>query len=169
MKEAFGAVHRVRIDQILHKWIFRFQQCLEQLPIKFPDQQMLKKFTINETLPPQQGFREFLGFLEVMHNHSADLFSLFRTNPAMPLHLLATGIGKPLFSAMAQVAATKETYLRCCTGSSDELAIAEAALSSTTTIVLEPTAIWNNVFVRCPFRHSDLRRYRQMAMEMRGL
>jgi transcription elongation GreA/GreB family factor len=145
IKEAFGTLRRVRIAKILHKWVFRFQQCLDQMPVKFPDQTMFKKFTVNERLPVNERFREILGFMDHTQVQREGALKQYRDHFAMPLSLLAAGLGVSVFAAMAQIVSSKDTYLRCCTGAALETSSAEAALLSAAEIVLEPTCVGMSV------------------------
>src|SRR5207248_1782590 len=42
ISEPFGTVRRCVVEQTMHKWVFRFQRCIEELPTRFPEQQLFK-------------------------------------------------------------------------------------------------------------------------------
>ncbi len=141
IKEAFGTSRRVRIEAIQHKWLFRFQQCLRQFPIKFPEQTMFKTFSVNESLPVEEGFREILGFMDSEEVRHEKALAAYRDNIAVPLGLLATGLGTTIFGAMSQIVATNDLRLRCWSGIPERTVVAEAALVSPLKIVLEASVL----------------------------
>jgi tetratricopeptide (TPR) repeat protein len=141
LDEAFGTKRKVRIDEILPKSVFRFRQCLEQLPRRFPSQDLFKVFHVAPDSPPEEGLKEILEFLEDAQRRQTDVLTIYRENPAVTLHLLAKGIGKPLTSAMELVSRSDGHTIRCCTGASEESIEAERDIHGAREIVADPVAL----------------------------
>ena len=138
-EESLGSTRRVKIVKLLHKFVFRYQDCIENLPNRFPDQSLLKVFHVNEKASPQDAFAEMLTFMGKMSQREDDAAAMYR-DQSITLQMLASAIGRSLCAAISLLA-PKGYVIKCVPGSPDERERGLEAIRSSDAVVVEPTAL----------------------------
>lgn len=127
------------IKQLVSKYVYRFNVCMQQFGGRFPGGEVIKTVVFKE-----QGGKIDLTFLEKMAEQDAQLTQkiedLYR-NELVPLYFVAHAKGRTVFEAMHHVASKPDLNLKCCTGTDEELAIAQGAMKEAENLVIDVTAI----------------------------
>ena len=143
---AQGIQNRIgEITKIEDKYVHRFQDCIGQWQIRFPellqDMQLVK-------LPQNTGksgeldldISTILEHIDCRHESMLNLQQIYKEKP-LPLHLFGKGFDKNAFDSLLHLANSKDVFVRCCSGSNEERDQAAKALESCNTVVLDISAI----------------------------
>lgn len=141
LADNFGTINRLRIEEILHKWVFRFQECLREFRQKFPEHAFFKQIRVRENLPPEEGLREFLAELTEMHSKREQALEFYTTNPLMPIQMLSRALGSSIVEAMEIATWSERLGIRSCFGSADEVRRADEVAANAASLVLDITAL----------------------------
>jgi len=127
------------IKQLVSKYVYRFNVCMQQFGARFPGGEVIKTVFFKE-----QGGKIDFTVLDKMAEQDAQLTQKIEDlylNKLVPLHFVAHVKGSTVFEAMHHVASKPDLNLKCCTGTDEELAIAQAAMEDAENLVIDVTAI----------------------------
>ena len=132
------------IKAVQNKYIYRFQDCVGQWQIRFPDIPSLQTVMIQKKSTAsgesEMDFDAIKIPVDIRHKQVTKLSQLYMTSP-LPLHLFGHQFGKNSFEALVHFATTPNTAVKCCTGSSEEHEYAAKAFRSCNTVILDLSAI----------------------------
>ncbi len=133
------------VISIIPKYVFRFQDCISQFQIRFPNRGDIQRFQVTPekaAAPTDIDIQPIVQALKQRRDHVTNVVNVYRSQP-MPLHALATATGRSVFETMCFLAYNPNTGLRwCCQGSLDERELAAVACRDNRRVVLELTAIY---------------------------
>jgi hypothetical protein len=164
LPEAFGKPRRFVIAEILHRFIYRFRDCLDNLSRKFPHQQLFRVFKIRDDLPANEAFAEILETLDLGDRRDRNAIDDYKKLP-MPLVLLAKRIGNSVLAAMQAAATADRGFIRCSNGNPQEQEGGVSALQTASAVVFEQTAILTWCLLRTFFDVDVLSAIRQWTVE----
>ncbi len=135
-----------KIEKIVSKYVYRFNDCLEEFERRFPGESAIRRFIVTET-----SGKPDISFLDRMVRRDAEvgqrLIDLYESMPC-PVFVLADSKSRSMLETMKHVAATPGLRLRCCRGTDEEEELAEAALGAADTVVLDTSAVVTLLFTR---------------------
>jgi tetratricopeptide (TPR) repeat protein len=132
------------ITGILSKFVYRFQDCMENFQLRFPEEhgfQMVRVGTTDESGVTTYDFSAVKRSLEQKKAYVLELIRLYREQP-VPLHMLATFTGTDVFEVMRHLAGSPNERIRTCVGSVEERQNALDALQEGGTFVIDTTALF---------------------------
>lgn len=128
------------IEAICRKYVYRKVEIINGWEDRFPDQEFVRKYTFPTKEDGSPDISLILKALDLKEQQKEEMHALYRDNP-----ISATTFAKfadaGLLESLSHLASEGTLPIRCCRGTTDELGRAEAALSGTGTIVLEPSAL----------------------------
>lgn len=132
------------IKAIQNKYVHRFQDCMRQWQVRFPESPLVQSVKLPEKLG-ESGEPEF--DMSVIHQsvdkHHEDVSrteQLYKENP-VSLHIFGEHFDGTAFTALLHLASGMDVPVRCCNGSVEEREQAAKALRSCNTLVLDMSAI----------------------------
>lgn len=135
---------RARVIKIVSKYVFRFQDSMEQYQARFPDRSDLQRITFASEDGPegQLDIAPILASLDKRREHVGHVKAIYANRP-MPLHCVAEATGRDLFETMSHLTTNSEEGVRwCCIGSLEERQAAIAVTCSCKSFVLDLTAFF---------------------------
>ena len=132
------------IRKIQNKYVYRFQDCMGQWQVRFPELPYLQTFRIpqktGDSGGPEPDISVILQSVDERHEYVRNLLDLYKESP-LTLHILGERFGETAFEALWNLAMTPDVPVRCCIGSGEEREHAAKALRSCNTVVLDLSAI----------------------------
>ncbi len=132
------------IKIIQNKYIHRYQDCMKQWQVRFPNLPVVQAVKLPEK-PGKLGEPEpdISPILQSLDRHQEDVSNAERIyqEELVPLHIFGEHFGGTAFSALNHLARRTEVPVRCCRGSVDEREQAVKALRACNTLVLDMSAI----------------------------
>jgi tetratricopeptide (TPR) repeat protein len=131
------------IRAITSKYVFRFQDSMRNWQIRFPEVAGLQSFKVMRT--NKEGKEEFdpspiIASIEQLARNLQRLKELYISAP-MPIHMLAAAQDKSTIQATLYLAQQDDAGALCCMGAEDERTNALAALDTSGTWIIEPSAL----------------------------
>ena len=142
---AKGIQERIgKITQIQNKYVYRFQDCMGQWQVRFPELPYLQATMIAQKTgasgQPEPDISAILKFLDKRHEHVSKVHQFYKESP-LTLHFLGKQFGTNAFEAIRHLASSQDVPVKCCIGSAEEHEQAEKAFRSCNTVVLDLSAI----------------------------
>ncbi len=132
------------IKAIQNKYIHRYQDCMEQWQVRFPESPIVQVVKLPERLgesgEPEPDTSVIRQSVDMRHEAVSTVEHLYKENP-VPLHIFGKRFGESAFTALLHLASKMDVPVRCCNGSVEEREQAEKALRSCNTLVLDMSAI----------------------------
>lgn len=130
----------VRVIDILDKHVHRFQDCMSQWQVRFPNEpdfEMIRVARGDQT--GDLKLEPIIKVLDARRESIAQLDEMYRANP-MPIHVLARAHGSDI-EAFAHVLASENLEIRCSGGADEEWHRALQDLDGCRAVVLDLTAL----------------------------
>ncbi|MBN2455312.1 MAG: hypothetical protein JXB29_02055 [Sedimentisphaerales bacterium] len=127
------------IKNVLSKYVYRFNYCLEEFESRFPGTQAVKRLIIKE----EDGKPDFAP-LDRLVEKDADFSQKIEekyNKQLIPIYTVANLKSRQIIEAMQHIISTPKIRFKCCTGSNEEMEIAECALRESENIVVDATAL----------------------------
>jgi tetratricopeptide (TPR) repeat protein len=130
---------------ILSKYVYRFQDSMNQFQVRFPTREDLQQVRLategsedNEQLDPTPIFAS----LDRRRERVQQALSVFHRQPT-PVHLLASSVGRHIFETLNSLTRNPNAGVRwCCLGNVNEREEALGALRDCRSVVLDLTALY---------------------------
>ncbi|MYE61432.1 MAG: GreA/GreB family elongation factor [Candidatus Dadabacteria bacterium] len=132
------------IKKIQNKYVYRFQDCIEQRQVRFPgltDVQLIRmvpKETGSDE--PELDISTILDLVDKLHEEMLKFEQAYKEGP-LPLHVFGEHFGGNAFEAVLNLATSPSGLVKCCEGSREEYNSAAETLGSCSTVVLDMSAI----------------------------
>ena len=127
------------IKNVISKYVYRFNYCLEEFENRFPGSQAIKRMIIKE-----EGGKPDLSPLHRLVEKDAEYVQKIEelyTKQLVPIYTVANLKGRHVLEAMQHIIYTPNLRLKCCKGTDEELVIAEHALRESEKLVIDATAL----------------------------
>lgn len=131
--------NQVVVKQIVNKYVYRWNDCLEQWAFRFSDN--LEVIAIRAA--DQTGRPDFTRVLAMLKEHSEDVqrvHTLYSSSP-VPIHAVAAVTRRNDIEALADLAGDENILIRCCDGSGPEREDGARALASCSGVVIDTIAL----------------------------
>ena len=132
------------IKSIRNKYIYRYQECTDQWQVRFPEHPFLQMVSIPEKTvesgESEPDISVILKSIDERHEHVEKLNEIYSTRD-MPLHMYGKQFGTNAFEALIGLAQFADVSVKCCVGSVEERDEASRALRSSSTVVIDSSAI----------------------------
>lgn len=143
---AQGIQNRVgKITKIENKYVHRFQDCIGQWQIRFPellqDMQLLRiPQNTGKSGELEPDISTILEYIDCRQEGMLNLQQIYNEKP-LPLYLFGKNFDQNAFEALLHLANSKDVFVKCCSNSNEERNQAAKALESCNTVVLDMSAI----------------------------
>jgi hypothetical protein len=137
------------VRQILSKYVFRYQECITQWEIRFPDSPEIQMFRLSAARPAEGEQPDFAPIIEALkrkRDSTQEIEKLY-SSQLVPIHFVAEAKGLSDLQALAGLADSDEVQVRCCLGTAQERDEALGRLASSSALVLDVTAITTLTFL----------------------
>ena len=132
------------IKQIQNKYVHRFQDCMGQWQVRFPELPYLEAVRIPQQTgasgEPEPDISVILKSLDDRYEHVKQFEGIYKEK-LIPLHILSKPFGTSAFEALQHLALSRDVSIKCCVGSAEEREHAAKAFRSCNTVVLDMSAI----------------------------
>ena len=132
------------IKAIQNKYVHRYQDCMEQWQVRFPESPVVQVVKLPEKLgesgEPELDMSVIRQSVDMRHEDVSNVEQLYRENP-VSLHIFGEHFGGTAFTALQHLASRTDVPVRCCNGSVEEREQAAKALGSCNTLVLDMSVI----------------------------
>lgn len=144
-----GAIQNrtAKIQAVLHKYAFRYQDILQRWQLRFPDLpyiQMVRLTDHSDETSEQFDFAPLLRAIDAQHIRAERVFELYRQQPC-PIHTVATILGEDDIATLMKLAGNAQTPIRSRYGEREvadaEMAAGMEALRAGLRPILDPTAL----------------------------
>ena len=133
-----------RITSVQNKYVYRFQDCVGQWQVRFPDLPHLQMVMITqetgESGETELDIEVIKRSVDKRHEHVTMLHQIYKTRP-LTLHMFGEQFGTNAFEALRHLATTEDVPVKCSIGSSEEREHTAKALRSCNTVILDMSAI----------------------------
>ena len=142
---ATGIQDRIaEIKEIQNKYVRRYQDCMGQWQVRFPEFPVVQVVKIPEK-PGESGEPELdtsviQRSVDQRHEDVGEIERIYKENP-VSLHMFGEHFGETAFTALQHLASRTDVPVRCCHGSVEEREQAVKALRSCNTLVLDMSAV----------------------------
>jgi len=146
------------VRQVLSKFVFRYQECITQWEIRFPDSAEIQMFRLSAAAPAAGEQPDFAPLIEALKRkrESTQKIEKIYSSQLAPIHFVAEAKGLSDLQALAGLADADEVQVRCCAGSAQERNEALGYFASSAGLVLDVTAIATLTFLNLLQILSDL-------------
>jgi len=127
------------IKNIFSKYIYRANKCLEEFENRFPGEKAIKRMIIKE-----DGGKPDFSPLDRLVDQDASFVQKIEeiyNKHLIPIYTVANLKGRHIVEAINYIISTPSLRLRCCTGTDEDMEIAEHALRESQNIVIDATAL----------------------------
>jgi len=131
------------IKTIISKYVYRYQDSMKNLQIRFPDVKGLESVKVvrtNKDGKEEADFSAVIASVEQLAANTQRLKEVYATQP-IAIHMLADARGKSIIETTFYLAQQDDIGIFCCAGNADERNRALAALDVSGTWIIEPTAL----------------------------
>ena len=132
------------ITQIQNKYVHRFQDCMGQWQVRFPESADFQAVNIAQkpggSGGPELDISAILKSVDERHEHVREVHRTYKEKP-LTLHIFGGLFSTTAFGVLQHLASSPDVPVRCCIGSWEEREHAEKALRSCNTVVLDMSAI----------------------------
>jgi hypothetical protein len=130
-----------KIIQILSKYTRRFQAIGDQMQLKFGEQSVIQTMRVP---PPERltaaDLQPMLDSVKAKSEAVSKLREMYKSR-AMPIHMYGAQMGHSAYEGLFDLAISENDYVRCAPPQLDVLARAMATLGTTSTVILDLTAL----------------------------
>ena len=132
------------IKVIQNKYVRRYQDCMEQWQVRFPEVPFVQVVKLPEK-PGESGESELdtsviCQLVDMRHEDVSNVKRMYKEN-LLPLHIFGKPLGEIAFTALGYLALHTDIPVKCCLGSVEEYEQTAKALRSCNTLVLDMSAI----------------------------
>lgn len=127
------------IKQLVSKYVYRFNDCLNELENRFPGQSAIKKVIIKD-----EGGKPDLSPVQRLAEKDAEFAQKIEEiyiKETVPLYTVANLRGRHVLGAMQHFAFTENLRIKCCSGTDEESKAAERTLRESKSLVLDATSL----------------------------
>jgi len=127
------------IKNVVSKYVYRFNDCLEEFENRFPGTQAIKRMIIKE----ESGKPDFTPLHRLVEK-DADFVQKIEekyNKQLIPIYTVANLKSRRIVEAMQHIISTPKIRFKCCKGTDEEIEIAERALRESENIVVDATAL----------------------------
>jgi tetratricopeptide (TPR) repeat protein len=131
------------IKTITSKYVYRYQESMKNLQIRFPDVkgfESVKVVRTNKDGKEEADFSALIASVEQLAANTQRLKELYVTQP-IAIHMLADARGKSTIETTFYLAHQEDVGIFCCAGNAEERDKALAALDVSGTWIIDPTAL----------------------------
>jgi tetratricopeptide (TPR) repeat protein/predicted nucleic acid-binding protein len=131
------------IKTISSKYVYRYQDSMKNLQIRFPDVKGLESVKVvrtNKDGKEEADFSAVIASVEQLAANTQRLKEVYATQP-ITIHMLADARGKSIIETTFYLAQQDDVGIFCCAGNAEERDKALAALDVSGTWIIEPTAL----------------------------
>jgi tetratricopeptide (TPR) repeat protein len=128
------------VQSILGKVEFRVRDSFQNWEERFRDVPFIQAFKFKKLNNGDLDVQDFLSTLSRMEEPREEIESLYRREP-LSVGMFSQLIKQPLLDSIGYLANHSELPIRCCAGTEEEYAIANAALKSGKKVVIDPSAL----------------------------
>ena len=132
------------ITRIQNKYIYRYQDCMLQWQVRFPELSDVQAVRIPDRVVDtgdiEPDFSVIFKSLDERHDHVQNIEAIYEKD-LLPLHVFGKSLGKNTFESLQHLSLSSDMPVKCCIGSSGEREQAENAFRSCNTIVIDMTGI----------------------------
>ena len=137
------------VVQILNKYVYRYQDCMGQWQVRFPEMPAVESFHMKRREDDQQiDISEILKAIDRRHEAAQELEKIYRSEP-VPIHMYAAQLGKNAFEGLYYLASNEGSTVFCCAGTPDERQAAFDAVKLGAAAVLDLTSIATLMLLDC--------------------
>jgi len=141
LAHASMADRQALIKKILPKYVRRFQDCMNELQVRFGPTAMLQSVHVGpETEIAQPGLVSVMTSVQERARRVALIQSWYAEQP-MSLHLYGSRFGKNAYVALQHIAQTEGMILKCCDGNRADAEQALSILRERPTVLVDLSAI----------------------------
>lgn len=141
LARASMANRQAQVKKILPKYVRRFQDCMNELQVRFGPTAMLQSVHVGpETGVAQPGLVSVMTSVQERAKRVALVQSWYAEQP-MSLHLYGSRFGKNAYVALQHIAQTEGMVLKCCDGNPADAEQAMSILRSRPTVLVDLSAI----------------------------
>jgi hypothetical protein len=129
-----------KILQVMPKYVRRFQDSMEQLPIRFGPASGVEAVRIAPTADDPAGLKPILSSIQQRAGAVDRVNQLYKDQPAS-LHLLGSLFGHNAYVALMELVRRPDIGIKCCQGTAGERAGALLSLQTARVVVVDLTAL----------------------------
>ena len=127
------------IENVVSKYVYRFNDCLEEFENRFPGTQAIKRMIIKEE-GGKPDFSPLQRLVERDGEYVQKIEEMYSKH-LVPIYMVANLKGRRIVEAMHYIISTPSLRLKCCKGTDEEMEVAERALRESENIVIDATAL----------------------------
>lgn len=142
------------IQAICSKYAYRKLEILETWEDRFPDKFFVRKYTAPTQEDGSPDISLMLKSVDLREQEKERMHAFYRENPISPA-VFASLADAGLVESLSHLASEGTLPIRCCTGTSEELEQAEAAIASAGVLVLDPSSL-ATLFFSGQYKHLHL-------------
>jgi tetratricopeptide (TPR) repeat protein len=128
------------VKQILSKYVYRYQCCMNELQIRFPEAAELQSMHLPRGADGELDISELKATLERQLAGKQQAIEAYSAQ-TLPLHFVAEILGKSTFEAVLHLAHDPKSIVRCAPENQQQRQSAEIGLTTAAEIVLDLSAI----------------------------
>ncbi len=131
------------ILQVLHKYVYRYNDVLQNWQFKFPKEHYVQMVRLASTEDPTDGhldFKPIFKSVDDRYNHAQHVLEAYAQN-SIPIHCAAEALGQSDIEMAFALAAQPQTRIRCGTRTDDEIAQILDSLRAGSTLIADPVAV----------------------------
>ena len=132
------------IKAIQNKYVRRYQDCMGQWQVRFPESPVVQVVKLPEKLgesgEPEPDMSVIQQSVDMHHEDVSNVEQIYKEN-LLPLHIFWEPFNQTAFTALQHLAFRRDVPIRCCDGSVEEYKQAAKAFRSCNTLVLDMSAI----------------------------
>ena len=135
------------IKSVISKYVYRFNDCLNEFENQFPGTHAIKRMIIKE-----EGGKPDFSPLNRLVDKDAEFVEKIEgtyTEQLVPIYTVANLKHRSVIEAMQHIISTPSLRLKCCKGTDEEMEIAEHALRESENIVIDATALGTIFLMKC--------------------
>ncbi len=125
------------IRQIIHKYVYQYNDCGERWQRRFPDEPMMESVRLGANQEEvQEGIKKLFEALQKHAETEVEMRRMYNSI-ATPLHIFGTWHGKNAYVGLITLAAEEGQNVRVTFGTAEERADALAALEATASLIVD--------------------------------
>jgi tetratricopeptide (TPR) repeat protein len=127
------------IKNVVSKYVYRFNDCLEEFENRFPGAQAIKRMIIKE-----EGGKPDLSPLHRLIEKDSEFIQKIEevySKNLIPIYTVANLKGRRIVEAIQFIILSPKIRFKCCKGTDEEMEIAERSLRESENIVIDATAL----------------------------
>ncbi len=128
-----------KIKNVVSKYIYRFNDCLNELENRFPGTQVIKRMVIKES-DGKPDLSPLDRLIDIDAKYVEKIEETYDKHP-VPIYTVANLKGRRIVEAIQYIISTQSVRFKCCKGTDEEKDIAEHALRESQNMVIDATAL----------------------------